>query len=104
MPSRRRSQKRPVPHNLGYRKVARSSRENRSKGKTMSNRFDDEGIPLIEGPDALDPEDAAEVAPRDSEIDFDDESEEDIGPIDYVEAAEAGALLDDPESLDDEEA
>ena len=70
----------------------------------MSKRLDDDDIPLIEGPEALEPEDVADVASRDSEIDFDDESEDEIGPIDFVEAAEADALLDDPEALDDEEA
>ena len=70
----------------------------------MSKRFDDDDIPLIERPEALEPEDAADVASRDSEIDFDDETEDEIGPIDFVEAAEADALLDDPEALDDEEA
>ena len=56
-------------------------------------------IPEIEEPDPLDPEDAAEIAPLDSEIDFDDEQEEDQLPIDQTEAAEAGVLLDDPETL-----
>ena len=60
-------------------------------------------IPEIEEPDPLDPEDAAEVAPLDSEIDFDDEQDEDQLPLDATEAAEAGVLLDDPESLSDED-
>jgi hypothetical protein len=51
----------------------------------------------------LDPEDAAEVAPLDSEVDFDDEQEEDQLPLDETEAAEAGVLLDDPEALSDED-
>ena len=63
----------------------------------------DGGIPYVERPDPLVPEDAAEVAPRDSEIDFDDEREEDQLPLDVVEAAEADVLLDDPEVLSDEE-
>ena len=60
-------------------------------------------IPTIEEPDPLDPEDAAEIAPLDSETDFEDEQEEDQSPLDEREAAEAGVLLDDPESLSDEE-
>jgi hypothetical protein len=64
---------------------------------------DEDDIPTIEYPDPLDPEDAAEVAPLDSEIDFDDEQEEDQLPLDVVEASEAGVLLDDPESLSDED-
>jgi hypothetical protein len=62
-----------------------------------------EDIPIIEEPDPLDPEDAAEVAPLDSEIDFDDEQEEDQLPLDETEAPEAGVLLDDPEALSDED-
>ena len=62
-----------------------------------------EDIPIIEEPDPLDPEDAAEIAPLDSEIDFDDEQEEDQLPLDETEAAEAGVLLDDPEALSDED-
>lgn len=60
-------------------------------------------IPEIEEPDPLDPDDAAEVAPLDSEIDFDDEQDEDQLRLDETEAAEAGVLLDDPESLSDED-
>ena len=55
----------------------------------MTTSSDD--IPIVEEPDPLDPEDAAEVAPLDSEIDFDDEQEEDQ------------LLLDDPEALSDED-
>ena len=62
-----------------------------------------EDIPIIEEPDPLDPEDAADIAPLDSEIDFDDEQEEDQLPLDETEAAEAGVLLDDPEALSDED-
>jgi hypothetical protein len=62
-----------------------------------------EDIPIIEEPDPLDPEDAAEIAPLDSEIDYDDEQEEDQLPLDEAEAAEAGVLLDDPEALSDED-
>ncbi len=61
-----------------------------------------EDVPTVEGPPVLEREDAAEVAPRDSEVDFDDETEDEVPPLDVVEAAELGALLDDPESLDDE--
>lgn len=56
-------------------------------------------LPVVEQPDPLEPEDAAQIAPHDSEIDFDDEQEEDQLPIDVFEAAEAGVLLDDPEAL-----
>ena len=43
-------------------------------------------------------DDAAEDgASADSEIDFDDESDDDQLPLDEVEAREAGVLLDDPE-------
>jgi len=66
-------------------------------------KFDDDDIPANEDPDQLDPEDAAAIAPLDSEIDFDDEQEEDQLPLDVVEASEAGVLLDDPESLSDED-
>jgi hypothetical protein len=62
-----------------------------------------EQIPIAEEPDPLEPEDATEVAPLDSETDFDDEQEEDQALLDQKEAAEAGVLLDDPESLSDEE-
>ena len=67
----------------------------------MAKSSDD--IPEIEEPDPLDPEDAADVAPLDSEIDFDDEQEEDQVPLDETEAAEAGVLLDDPEALSDDD-
>ncbi len=60
-------------------------------------------VPEVEEPDPLDPEDAAEVAPLDSEIDFDDEQEEDQVPLDTKEAAELGVLLDDPEELSGDE-
>jgi hypothetical protein len=61
-------------------------------------------IPVVEEPEPLDPEDAAEIAPLDSEVDSDDEQEEDQLPLDETEAAEAGVLLDDPEALSDEDA
>jgi hypothetical protein len=53
--------------------------------------------PEPETPEPLLKEDAAEAPSLDSEIDFDDEQEEDQAPLDYVEAIEAGVLLDDPE-------
>jgi len=67
----------------------------------MSDPVDE--LPIIEEPEPLLPEDAAEVASRDSEIDFDDETEDDQLPLDTREAREVGALLDDPERLSDEE-
>jgi hypothetical protein len=67
----------------------------------MTTSSDD--IPEIEEPDPLEAEDAAEIAPLDSETDFDDEQEEDQAPLDETEAAEAGVLLDDPEALSDED-
>jgi hypothetical protein len=60
-------------------------------------------IPEAEETEPLDPDDAADVAPRDSEIDFDDDSDDDQLPLDEVEAREAGVLLDDPEKLSDQE-
>ncbi|MGD0741675.1 MAG: hypothetical protein ABSA31_00025 [Acidimicrobiales bacterium] len=60
-------------------------------------------VPVIEGPPAFEHEDAAEVASRDSEVDFDDEADDEIPPLDVVEATELGALLDDPESPEDDE-
>jgi len=68
----------------------------------MAKAIDDD-LPEIEEPEPLDPEDAAERAPLDSEIDFDDEQEEDQAPLDVVEASELGVLLDDPESLSGED-
>lgn len=57
--------------------------------------------PEPEAPEPLVPEDAAEVAPRDSEVDFDDDRGDDQLPLDVVEAAELGVLLD-PEDLSNE--
>jgi hypothetical protein len=68
----------------------------------MAKASEDE-FPVREDPEPLDPEDAAEIAPLDSEIDFDDEQEDDQLPLDAVEASELGVLLDDPESLSDED-
>jgi hypothetical protein len=61
-------------------------------------------LPAIEPTEPLELEDAADIAPRDSEIDFDDETSEDQLPLDVIEAFEAGVLLDDPEVVSDEEA
>ncbi len=69
--------------------------------RKMTTPSDD--IPVVEEPDPLVPEDAGEIAPLDSEVDFDDGQEEDQLPLDETEAAEAGVLLDDPEALSDEE-
>jgi hypothetical protein len=62
-----------------------------------------EQIPEEEETEPLELEDAAEVAPRDSEVDFDDETDDDQLPLDEVEAREAGVLLDDPEKLSDQD-
>jgi len=67
----------------------------------VSDVYDDG--PQIEQPEPLEPEDAADVAPRDSEIDFDDDTDDDQVPIDELEAQELGALLDDPERLEEDE-
>ena len=58
----------------------------RSKGLTPSSR-----------------DDAADAVSLDSEIDYDDEQDEDQLPLDVVEAIEAGVLLDDPETVDDDD-
>jgi hypothetical protein len=63
----------------------------------------DDDYPIIEAPEPFEREDAAEIASRDSEIDFDDEQEDDQQTIDIVEALEVDAMLDDPEVLSDEE-
>jgi hypothetical protein len=62
-----------------------------------------DALPIVERPEPLDREDAADVAATDSEIDFDDERDDDQLPLDAVEALEAGVLLDDPETLSDED-
>lgn len=59
-------------------------------------------LPVVEDPEPLHPEDAADVAPLDSEVDFDDEQEDDQALLDEKEASEAGVLLDDPEELSEE--
>ena len=62
-----------------------------------------DSLPIREEPEPYIREDAAEDASLDSEIDFDDERDDDQLPIDEVEAIEAGALLDDPEKLSEDE-
>ncbi len=62
--------------------------------KKAANRFDDD-VPQVESLDRHDPDDA----PLDSEIDFDDESDDDQLPLDQVEAIELGVDLDDPERV-----
>ena len=63
----------------------------------MADAYDD--VPIIEREDPLEPDDAADVVSLDSEVDFDDDTDDDQLPLDEVEAIEAGVLLDDPESL-----
>ena len=72
------------------------------KNVTMSDVYDD-GPPVAEKPDPFVAPDAAEAVSLDSEIDYDDEQDEDQSPLDVVEAIEAGVLLDDPETLSDDE-
>jgi len=67
----------------------------------VSDVYDDG--PVAEKPEPFIPPDAAEAVSLDSEIDYDDEQEEDQLPLDIVEAIEAGVLLDDPETLDEDE-
>ena len=66
----------------------------------MSDVYGDS--PVVEKPDPFVAQDAAEAVSLDSEIDYDDEQEDDQLPLDVVEAIEAGVLLDDPETDDDE--
>jgi hypothetical protein len=73
----------------------------RDKVDAMSPRRTE--LPEFETTDPLEPEDAADVPSRDSEIDFDDDLGDDQLPLDVVEAAEVGVLLDDPESLTEED-
>jgi hypothetical protein len=68
----------------------------RTVRKAMS-LFDDE-LPQYEPLDRHQPQDAL----QDSEIDFDDETDDDQLPLDQVEAIELGVNLDDPEQIDDE--
>jgi hypothetical protein len=68
----------------------------------MSDVYDD-GPPVAEKPDPFVAADAADEVSLDSEIDYDDEQDEDQTPLDVVEAIEAGVLLDDPETVSDDE-
>jgi hypothetical protein len=67
----------------------------------MSDVYGDS--PVVERPDPFLASDAADAVSLDSEIDYDDEQEDDQLPLDVVEAIEAGVLLDDPETVDDDE-
>lgn len=67
----------------------------------VSDVYDDG--PVAEKPDPYVAPDAAQAVSLDSEVDYDDEQDEDQSPLDLVEAIEAGALLDDPETLDYDE-
>jgi hypothetical protein len=62
-----------------------------------------DALPIVEQTEPLDREDAADVAATDNEIDFDDERDDDQLPLDAVEAREAGVLLDDPETLSEDD-
>ena len=66
----------------------------------MSDVYGDS--PVVEQPDPFVASDAADEVSLDSEIDYDDEQDEDQLPLDVVEAIEAGVMLDDPESVDDD--
>ena len=66
----------------------------------MSDVYGDS--PAVERPDPFVAPDAADAVSLDSEIDYDDEQDDDQLPLDVVEAIEAGVLLDDPETLDDD--
>lgn len=57
--------------------------------------------PVMERPDPYESPDVADAASSDSEVDFDDETDDDQAPLDVVEAIETGTLLDDPEILSD---
>ena len=78
--------------------MALSSQGCGNENRGMTYIDEDQVIPFVDDPRVR--EDAAEVAPRDSEIDFDDETEGDQLPLDTLEAEEVGALLDDPETMD----
>ncbi len=60
--------------------------------------------PAVERPDPFVAGDAADEVSLDSEIDYDDEQEEDQMPLDVVEAMEVGVMLDDPETVSDDDA
>ncbi len=66
----------------------------------MSDVYGDS--PVVERPDPFVASDAGDEVSLDSEIDYDDEQDEDQLPLDVVEAIEAGVMLDDPETVDDE--
>jgi hypothetical protein len=68
----------------------------------MSDVYDDDNVPVAERPDPLRTADDGDFVSLDSEVDFDDEQDEDQLPLDIVEAAESGVLLDDPERLDED--
>jgi hypothetical protein len=65
--------------------------------KAAMSRFDDE-VPQYEPLDRHTSQDAL----LDSEVDFDDETDDDQLPLDIVEAIELGVNLDDPEQVADE--
>jgi len=67
----------------------------------VSDVYDDG--PVAERPDPYLAPDAADAVSLDSEIDYDDEQDDDQSPLDLVEAIEAGVLLDDPETVSDDE-
>jgi len=67
----------------------------------MSDVYGDS--PVVERPDPFVAEGAADAVSLDSEIDYDDEQDDDQAPLDVVEAIEAGVLLDDPETVEDDE-
>jgi hypothetical protein len=60
--------------------------------KKSMNQFDDE-VPEYEPYDRHDTSDA----PQDSEVDFDDETDDDQLPLDEKEATDIGVNLDDPD-------
>jgi hypothetical protein len=62
-----------------------------------------DALPIVETTEPLDREDAADVAATDNEIDFDDDRDDDQLPLDAAEAREAGVLLDDPETLTEDD-
>jgi len=72
--------------------------------RAMSDVYDD--LPAVERPEPFRTADEADSVSLDSEVDFDDERDDDQLPLDIVEAAESGALLDDPETFgeDDDDA
>jgi len=67
----------------------------------VSDVYDDG--PVAERPEPFVSPEAADEVSLDSEVDYDDEQEEDQLPLDVVEAIEAGVLLDDPESVGEDE-